>query len=82
MAQSTKTTIITFDQLMTRINILNQTDPKGQSPHSHEGWCEIYQTPNQNGYIYTVQVYFNDLLGSWAHGPYQDSIVHHVISVS
>ena len=73
--QSTKTTLITFDQMMTRINIKNQTDPKGQSSN------EIYQTSDQNGYIYTVQVYFNDLLGSWVHAPYQDSIKHHVIWV-
>jgi len=75
MAQSTKPNLITFNELMSKISIKNKTDPKGLSSK------EVYRTPDQNNYIYTVEIYFNDLLGSWFHGPHKDSIQHHVIWV-
>ena len=65
--------IKTLDEIISICSNLNQRDSKGVS-----GFTAEYKTPDKNGYVYTVVIYWNDLFETWCHGPKEGTIIHHI----
>ena len=60
-----KNLFMTFTQL---VELIGQKNKQGEGP------TEVHQTADKNGYIYDVEIYWNDLLGTWAHAPVEGSV--------
>ncbi len=60
-----KSLFLTFTQL---VELIEQKNKQGEGP------TEVHQTAAKNGYIYDVEIYWNDLLGTWAHAPAEGSV--------